>query len=95
MLRFEWDRDKAADNLQKHGVTFAEASTVFGDPLSATIPDPAHSLGDEARYVVMGMSAHGRLLVVVHCIRQEAVRIISARIATRRERRYYEEADAN
>jgi uncharacterized DUF497 family protein len=89
MMRFAWDPDKAARNLAKHGVSFAEASTAFGDPLSVTIPDPAHS-GDEDRFVLFGVSEQGRLLVVVHTGRDATTRIISARIATRHEREQYE-----
>jgi uncharacterized protein len=88
--RFEWDPVKAAANLQKHGIGFDEAATVFGDPLSVTIPDPLHS-ESEQRFLLLGVSARGRLLVVVHTERGETVRIISARAATRVERRKYEE----
>jgi uncharacterized protein len=87
-LTFEWDGDKAQTNLAKHGVSFEEAATVFGDTLSATIPDP--QLIEEARYVTLGHSATGRLLVVVHTDRGGSIRIISARIAEPRERRAYE-----
>ena len=89
-LRFLWDARKAAANLRKHGVTFEEAATVFGDPLSITIDDPDHS-GDERRFLVLGVSNRPRLLVVAHSERGDAVRIISARRVTRRERRTYEE----
>ena len=89
-LRIEWDERKAERNLRKHGVPFAEAATVFGDPLSRTIPDPLH-LGDEQRLVTVGESMQQRLLVVVHADREDVVRIISARRATRREREGYEE----
>jgi uncharacterized DUF497 family protein len=88
-VRFEWDPRKAATNLAKHGVSFEEASTVFGDPLAVTIPDPLHSAG-EARFVTSGQSSNGRLVVVIHTDR-EVVRIISARRATPRERREYGE----
>jgi uncharacterized DUF497 family protein len=87
-LTFEWDSDKAQINLSKHGVTFEEAATVFGDMLSATIPDP--QVTDEERFVTLGRSATGRLLVVVHTDRGGSIRIISARVAERRERRAYE-----
>ena len=91
-LRFSWDPRKAAANLRKHGVSFEEASTAFGDPLSLTIPDPDHS-GSEERQILLGQSAAQRLLVVVHVERHgDELRIISARPATRRERRDYEEA---
>lgn len=89
-LKFEWDRIKDEVNARKHGITFEEASTAFGDPLSATIPDPEHS-GQEVRFLLLGRSSTGRLLVVAHTERGERIRIISARPATRRERRDYEE----
>lgn len=90
-LRFEWDENKAQSNLAKHGVSFEEASTVFGDPLSLTIPDPAHSQA-ENRSIVLGQSHQRKLLVVVHTERGDNIRIISARLASRRERKNYEEA---
>jgi uncharacterized DUF497 family protein len=90
MLRFVWDRDKAATNLRKHDVGFDEAATAFGDPLSITIPDPAHSVGEE-RWLLLGVSAAGRLLVVAHGEPGDEIRIITARAATRRERETYEE----
>ena len=86
---FEWDEEKAAKNLTKHGVSFSEASTVFADPLSRTIPDPLHS-EDEDRFVVLGQSGLQHTLVVVHTYRGQIIRIISARTATSRERRDYE-----
>jgi uncharacterized protein len=89
-LRFRWDPRKAAANVRKHGVTFEEAATVFGDPLSLTIADPDPS-GEEQRFLVLGLSSRRRLLVVAHSERGDAVRIISARRVTRRERRTYEE----
>jgi uncharacterized protein len=89
-LRFSWDPRKAAANLRKHGVAFEEASTAFGDPLSITVPDPDHS-EDEERFVLIGVSHQQRLLVVIHGERsEEEVRLISARLANRRERRDYE-----
>ena len=88
-MRFEWDSDKAAANLKKHGVSFDEAVTVFYDPLAATFGDPDHS-EDESRLVTVGHSAQGRLLVVCHVERGGAVRLISARRATARERRRHE-----
>lgn len=88
-LRFEWDEGKAKRNTEKHDVSFGEAATVFGDPLSLTIEDPAHSW-DEQRFVTLGDSINHRLLVVVHTDREDVIRIISARGATRRERRDYE-----
>lgn len=90
---FEWDPEKAADNLRKHGVSFDEAVTAFGDPLSILLPDPDHSVGEE-RYVVMGMSTQNRLLVVAFVERPPRTRIISARLATRRERHDYEEGSS-
>jgi uncharacterized protein len=89
-LAFEWDGKKAKRNLKKHGVSFEEASTTFSDPLARTIPDPLHS-GEEDRFVNLGESRRGRLLVVVFTERGDKLRIISARIATRRERKNYEE----
>lgn len=89
-LLFEWDQNKAKISLQKHGVSFEEAATVFRDPLSLTIRDPLHSLKEE-RFVILGYSYRNRLLVVVHTERGDNIRIISARRATRRERRTYEE----
>jgi uncharacterized DUF497 family protein len=88
-VKFEWDLKKAEANLAKHGVSFEDASTVFGDPLAGTIPDPLHSR-DEARFVTVGHSAAGNLVVVVHSERGERARIISARLATSAERRRYE-----
>jgi uncharacterized DUF497 family protein len=87
---FEWDPKKAAANARKHRVSFEEATTAFADPLSLTIADPDHS-DDEQRWVVLGRSHRGRLIVVAHAVRQERIRIISARTATRRERLAYEE----
>jgi len=89
-LEFEWDDRKARLNIGKHGVSFEEASTVFADPLALTIYDPLHS-EDEERYVALGESQRRSLLVVVFTDRDDRVRIISARAATRRERRQYEE----
>ena len=89
-LIFEWDKRKAAANLKKHGVSFEEAATVFGDPLSITIEDPDHS-EDETRFVIIGQSYQGRTIIVAHAERGDNIRIISARLATRRERQAYEE----
>ena len=89
-MEFEWDDDKAASNEQKHGVPFTEAETVFADPLALTGYDPDHS-DDEDRYITMGTSLDGRLLVISHADRENRVRIISARVASRRERRDYED----
>ena len=89
-LRFEWDPKKAAANLAKHGVPFSEAKTAFSDDLGFVIEDPAHS-ADEERFILLGLSANLRLLVVVHCLRTrgQVIRIISARPASRRERMQY------
>ena len=89
-MEFEWDEDKARNNALKHKVDFDEAATVFGDPLSSTFPDPDHSL-EEDRYITIGTSGRGRVLIVSHTDRQDRIRIISARKATRHERRVYEE----
>lgn len=89
-MEFEWDPLKATSNIKKHSVGFEEAATVFGDPLSLTISDMDHS-GDEQRFVLLGQSYTGRLLIVVHTERSERVRIISARISTRNERKTYEQ----
>jgi uncharacterized protein len=89
-LRLEWDPAKAAGNFAKHGVSFEEAATVFRDPLSATAPDPDHSL-DEERFITFGVSTSGWLLVVAHADRDDTIRIISARPATPGERKIYEE----
>jgi len=86
----EWDSRKESANLRKHGVGFVEAGTVFGDPLSITIPDPDHG-AEEERSVIIGRSDKPRLLIVVHTVRGDRVRLISARVATKRERRNYEE----
>lgn len=91
-MEFEWNPDKAVLNLTKHSVSFQEAATVFNDSLSVTFPDPDHSIG-ENRYVIIGMSSFGQLLVVSHTDRENRIRIISARIATRQERRFYEEGN--
>ena len=89
-MHFEWDTAKAAKNLAKHRVSFEEASSVFYDPLAVTGADPEHSEGEE-RLITFGMSPAGKLLVVSHTERGEAIRIISARMATRTERRVYDE----
>ena len=91
-IKFDWDPRKARRNLRKHGIDFDEASTVFADTLSITIPDPDPS-EDEERWVTMGLSNRQRLLVVVHTEEEETIRIISARTADRLERRKYEEGD--
>ena len=89
-LLFEWDPGKARKNLTVHGVSFDEASTAFRDPLSVTIADPLHS-EDEERFVLIGHSHRNRVLVIVHTERGNRIRIISARLATNRERNRYEE----
>ena len=89
-LEFEWDGKKARSNAQKHGVSFDEASTVFGDPLARMMEGPTHSI-EEDRFVMLGESNKLRLLVVVFTDRDQKIRIISAREATRRERRKHEE----
>jgi len=89
-VEFEWDPKKAAKNLQKHGVSFNEAATVFGDSLGTTVPDPDHSLAED-RYITVGMSGRRRLVIVAHTERGERIRIISARELTWAERKAYEE----
>jgi len=88
-MEFEWDTDKAKDNLKKHDISFHEASTVFGDPLSITFNDPDHSIR-EHRFLTFGHSRMSQLLVVIHAERHRKTRIISARRATRQERKIYE-----
>ncbi len=88
-MRFEWDAEKAAENLKKHGVSFDEAVTVFVDPLAATFDDPDHSLAED-RFLTVGYSSQGRLLVVCHTERRGALRLISARRTTAHERKRHE-----
>ncbi|MEW6083841.1 MAG: BrnT family toxin [Chloroflexota bacterium] len=88
-MEFEWDDEKAKDNMSKHGVSFEEGATIFNDPMIATVFDPDHSKREE-RYISMGVSAQGRLLVVVHTEREERIRLISCRKATNAERKAYE-----
>jgi hypothetical protein len=90
-MKFEWDLRKDAANRRKHGVGFREATTTFGDPLAVTFPDADHSLS-EHRFLTIGASASGRMLVVAHAENDGTIRIISARPVTRRERSFYEEA---
>ena len=90
MLNFTWDPAKAASTAKKHGVTFPEAATAFGDPLSLTVPDPSHSKR-EARFILVGLTSESRVVVVAHLEGPDSVHIISARPATRAERRDYEE----
>jgi len=89
-MKFEWDPKKAISNLGKHKISFDEASTALSDPMDATGADPDHSIG-EFRYVTFGISERGRLLVVAHTEQSETVRIISDRLASKRERKIYEE----
>jgi uncharacterized protein len=92
-VKFEWDPQKAVRNFEKHGVTFEEASTVFRDQLSATAHDPDHSF-HEPRFVTIGLSKQGRLLTISHSERGDRIRLINARLATKLERRIYEEEEA-
>jgi uncharacterized protein len=91
-MEFEWDDAKAWRNLSKHGVSFQEAATVFGDPLALTFLDPDHS-DEEDRYLTFGLSSDGHYLVVSHTDRGDGTRIISARRMTRKERKSYEEGE--
>jgi uncharacterized DUF497 family protein len=90
-LTFQWDKHKAQTNLAKHGISFQEAATVFGDSLSVTIPDPDHS-ATEDRFVIVGHSHRRRLLVVIFVERGDSIRVISARRATKNERTVYEDS---
>jgi uncharacterized DUF497 family protein len=90
-MRFEWDENKAAGNLLKHGVSFEEAANVFGDPLSDTFDDPDHST-EQRRFIIIGVSERSRMLIVSHTDDGEVVRIISAREPTRGEREFYEKS---
>jgi hypothetical protein len=87
---FQWNAAKARANIRKHGVSFDEAASVFFDPLAVTGNDPDHST-EESRFITFGLSSRGQLLAVIHTVRAESIRIISARHATRSERRLYEE----
>lgn len=89
-MEFEWDPEKAARNDRKHGVTFREAASVFGDPLATTVADPDHSEYED-RFLTVGRSNYGRMLIVAHTDRGDSVRIINARELTRAERKGYEE----
>ncbi|MSP13576.1 MAG: BrnT family toxin [Chloroflexi bacterium] len=88
-LAFEWDEEKASANLRKHRIGFEEALTVFDDPGAITIPDPKHSASED-RFVELGSSVNGRILVVVYTERADTIRIISCREATPKERKQYE-----
>ena len=90
-VRFEWDENKGRKNLSKHSISFEEASTVFGDPNSIIITDSVHSESED-RFVILGRSYRGKIMVVVHTERGESIRIISARPATRTESRTYEKS---
>ena len=90
LMQFEWDPTKAATNKLKNGVSFGEATTIYGDPLAITYADPNHS-EDVCRFLTFGVSRKGQLLVVSHANRQHRVRIINAREVTRNERKIYEE----
>ncbi|MFM7603508.1 MAG: BrnT family toxin [Pseudanabaena sp.] len=87
-MKYQWDKNKATSNLQKHGIEFADAVSVFSDDLAITIPDNRFN---EDRFVAIGIDAFGRILVVVFTWRGEDIRLISARLAERRERKQYEE----
>ena len=87
---FEWDEVKAKGNFKKHKVSFEEGKTIFNDPFLFTFPDNEHSI-DEERFINIGLSANGRVLVLTHTERQDKIRIISCRKATAHERRFYEE----
>jgi uncharacterized DUF497 family protein len=90
-MEFEWDPRKDVANRRKHGIGFREAATVFGDPLATTFPDVDHSISED-RFLTIGASAPGRLLVVAHTESETTIRIISARPVTRSERRFYEKS---
>lgn len=91
-MNFEWDLDKARINLEKHNITFKEASTVFNDEQAILFDDPDHSLNED-RFIMLGMSSYAKLLIVCHCYRgkDDVIRIISARKATKSETKQYEE----
>ena len=89
-LKFEWDEQKAKTNQIKHGISFDEAITIFDDPLSLNFNDPDHSRGED-RYIIIDLSNQGRLLFVSHTDRNNRIRLISARLLTPKEKRYYEQ----
>ena len=89
-LTFEWDEEKAKENLKRHKVSFEEAKTIFNDPFLLTFPDPDHSEGEE-RYLNIGQSATGKILIVIHTERQSCIRLISCRKTTKKERTSYEQ----
>ena len=88
-MNFEWNTEKAEKNIRKHGISFQEALTVFQDALSLAYPDTDHS-ADEDRYLIIGLSSFGNVLVISHTFRTDNIRIISARKATKKERHFYE-----
>ncbi len=90
-LEFEWDEDKALINFRRHGISFQESKTIFNDPYALTIPDPEHSIMEE-RWIDIGVSAEFKVLYVVYTERRDAIRIISSRLATVKERKDYERA---
>jgi uncharacterized DUF497 family protein len=85
---FEWDQNKNAKNIKKHGISFDEAATIFDDPMFITVIDEEHSI-DEERYITIGLSTYGRLLMVAHTDRQGKIRLISARKATKKDEKFY------
>ena len=89
---FEWDKNKALKNIEKHGVSFDEGKSVFNDPEFITVVDEEHSV-DEERYITIGFSENGRLLILAHTDREGRIRIISTRKATKREERFYENSE--
>ena len=89
-MKFEWNPEKAHSNLRKHKVSFVEAATALKDPMAATGRDPDHSMGEE-RFITFGVSERGKLLVVAHTEKDDTLRIISARVASKKERKIYEE----
>lgn len=91
-LQFEWDSNKAIKNVERHRISFEEAATVFDDPMFITLIDEEHSV-DEDRYITIGLSCHGRLLMLAHTDREGRMRIISARKATQKEEQFYAEAE--
>ena len=91
-MELEWDEEKNVANVRKHSVSFEEAATVFGDPLSDTFDDPDHS-AEESRFITIGTSEKGRLLMLAHTDREDRIRLISARELTKQERRNYEEGN--
>ena len=91
-MELEWDEEKNVANVRKHGVSFEEAATVFGDPLSDTFDDPDHS-AEESRFITIGTSEKGRLLMLAHTDQEDRIRLISARELTKQERRNYEEGN--